>query len=101
LYRPPIFLPSSPEAIPDSDRAKRRPLAEPDATDSGLNPGDLVEGDEYADAFHAVAGLTRYPDWGENQWDSTALPIPVGNRANSLEGFWDDEIEVTGNKCQA
>jgi len=37
-----------------------------------------------------VARLTRYPDWGENQWDSTALPIPVGNRANSLGGFGDD-----------
>jgi hypothetical protein len=37
-----------------------------------------------------VARLTRYPDWGENQWDSTALPIPVGNRANSLGGFLDD-----------
>src|ERR1039458_7995034 len=36
-----------------------------------------------------VARLTRYPDWGENQWDSTALPIPVGNRANSLGGFGD------------
>ena len=34
-----------------------------------------------------VARLTRYPDWGENQWDSTALPISVGNRANSLGGF--------------
>jgi Mn2+/Fe2+ NRAMP family transporter len=36
-----------------------------------------------------VARLTRYPDWGENQWDSTALPISVGNRANSLGGFGD------------
>jgi hypothetical protein len=31
-------------AIPDSDRAKRPPLAEPSATDQELNPGDRVEG---------------------------------------------------------
>jgi hypothetical protein len=31
-------------AVPDSDRAKRPPLAEPPATDQELNPGDRVEG---------------------------------------------------------
>ena len=31
-------------ATPDSDRAKRPPLAEPSATDQELNPGDRVEG---------------------------------------------------------
>jgi hypothetical protein len=31
-------------AVPDSDRAKRPPLAEPSATDQELNPGDRVEG---------------------------------------------------------
>ena len=31
-------------AIPDSDRAKKPPLAEPSATDQELNPGDRVEG---------------------------------------------------------
>ena len=30
-------------AIPDSDRAKKPPLAEPSATDQELNPGDRVE----------------------------------------------------------
>jgi len=42
---------------------------------------------QYRLPIFLVARLTRYPDWGENQWDSTALPIPVGNRANSLGGF--------------
>jgi hypothetical protein len=31
-------------AAPDSDRAKKPPLAEPAATDQELNPGDRVEG---------------------------------------------------------
>ena len=31
-------------AIPDSDRAKRPPLAEPPASDQELKPGDRVEG---------------------------------------------------------
>jgi hypothetical protein len=31
-------------AVPDSDRAKRPPLAEPSATAQELNPGDRVEG---------------------------------------------------------
>ena len=31
-------------ATPDSDRAKRPPLAEPSATGVELNPGDRVEG---------------------------------------------------------
>jgi len=31
-------------AIPDSDRAKRPPLSEPDATSQELTPGDRVEG---------------------------------------------------------
>ena len=31
-------------ATPDSDRAKKPPLAEPAATDQELNPGDRVEG---------------------------------------------------------
>jgi hypothetical protein len=31
-------------ATPDSDRAKRPPLAEPSATDQELTPGDRVEG---------------------------------------------------------
>ena len=31
-------------AIPDSDRAKRPPLSEPDATNQELTPGDRVEG---------------------------------------------------------
>ena len=31
-------------ATPDSDRAKKPRLAEPSAPDSGLNPGDRVEG---------------------------------------------------------
>jgi hypothetical protein len=31
-------------ATPDSDRAKRPPLAEPSATGAELNPGDRVEG---------------------------------------------------------
>jgi hypothetical protein len=33
-----------PGAVPDSDRAKKPPLAEPAATDQELNPGDRVEG---------------------------------------------------------
>ena len=39
--QPPL---SYPGATPDSDRAKRPPLAEPPATDQELNPGDRVEG---------------------------------------------------------
>jgi hypothetical protein len=39
--QPPL---SHPGAIPDSDRAKRPPLAELPATDQELNPGDRVEG---------------------------------------------------------
>jgi len=39
--QPPL---SHPGAAPDSDRAKRPPLAEPSATDQELNPGDRVEG---------------------------------------------------------
>ena len=35
---------SYPGATPDSDRAKRPPLAEPSPTDQELNPGDRVEG---------------------------------------------------------
>jgi hypothetical protein len=31
-------------ATPDSDRARKPPLAEPFATDQELNPGDRVEG---------------------------------------------------------
>jgi hypothetical protein len=31
-------------ATPDSDRAKKPPLAEPSATNQELNPGDRVEG---------------------------------------------------------
>jgi hypothetical protein len=39
--QPPL---SSPGAIPDSDRAKRPPLADAAATDQELSPGDRVEG---------------------------------------------------------
>jgi len=39
--QPPL---SHPGAIPDSDRAKKPPLAEPSATGEELNPGDRVEG---------------------------------------------------------
>ena len=39
--QPPL---SHPGSIPDSDRAKKPPLAEPPATDQELNPGDRVEG---------------------------------------------------------
>ena len=35
---------SYPGATPDSDRAKKPPLADPSATNQGLNPGDRVEG---------------------------------------------------------
>jgi len=35
---------SYPGATPDSDRAKKPRLAEPPLVDSGLNPGDRVEG---------------------------------------------------------
>ncbi len=38
---PPVAYPG---AIPDSDRAKRPPLASPPATGQELNPGDRVEG---------------------------------------------------------
>jgi hypothetical protein len=39
--QPPL---SYPGATPDSDRAKKPPLAEPSVTDQELNPGDRVEG---------------------------------------------------------
>jgi hypothetical protein len=39
--QPPL---SHPGATPDSDRAKKPPLAEPSVTDQELNPGDRVEG---------------------------------------------------------
>jgi hypothetical protein len=39
--QPPL---SYPGAAPDSDRAKKPPLAEPAATGQDLNPGDRVEG---------------------------------------------------------
>ena len=39
--QPPL---SYPGATPDSDRAKRPPLAEPSAADQELTPGDRVEG---------------------------------------------------------
>jgi hypothetical protein len=39
--QPPL---SYPGAIPDSDRAKKPPLAEPPATNQELNPGNRVEG---------------------------------------------------------
>jgi len=39
--QPPL---SYPGATPDSDRAKRPPLAEPPAAGQELNPGDRVEG---------------------------------------------------------
>lgn len=39
--QPPL---SRPGATPDSDRAKKLPLAEPAASDQELNPGDRVEG---------------------------------------------------------
>jgi hypothetical protein len=39
--QPPL---SHPGATPDSDRAKKPSLAEPSTPDSGLNPGDRVEG---------------------------------------------------------
>ena len=39
--QPPL---SHPGATPDSDRAKKPPLACPPATDQELNPGDRVEG---------------------------------------------------------
>ena len=39
--QPPL---SYPGAAPDSDRAKKPPLAEPSANDQELNPGDRVEG---------------------------------------------------------
>jgi hypothetical protein len=56
---------------------------------SRSNPGHCFR--QQADAGPTkVARLTRYPDWGENQWDSSALPIPDGNRANSLGGCGDD-----------
>ena len=40
-HQPPL---SHPGATPDSDRAKKPPLAEPPGTDSELSPGDRVEG---------------------------------------------------------
>ena len=39
--QPPL---SHPGAVPDSERAKRPPLAEPSATNQELNSGDRVEG---------------------------------------------------------
>jgi hypothetical protein len=39
--QPPL---SYPGAAPDSDRARKPPLAEPAATDQALNAGDRVEG---------------------------------------------------------
>jgi hypothetical protein len=39
--QPPLSYSGAP---PDSDRAKRPPLAEPAPTDQELNPGDRVEG---------------------------------------------------------
>jgi hypothetical protein len=39
--QPPLPYPG---AAPDSDRAKKPPLADPSATDQELNPGDRVEG---------------------------------------------------------
>ena len=39
--QPPL---SHPRATPDSDRARRLPLAEPAANEQELNPGDRVEG---------------------------------------------------------
>jgi hypothetical protein len=39
--QPPLPYPG---ATPDSDRAKKPPLAEPAATGQELNPGDRVEG---------------------------------------------------------
>ncbi len=39
--QPPL---SHPGATPDSDRAKRPPLADPSATGEELTPGDRVEG---------------------------------------------------------
>ena len=39
--QPPL---SYPGATPDSDRAKKPPLAQPSVTDTGLIPGDRVEG---------------------------------------------------------
>jgi hypothetical protein len=49
--KPTPKLPKSPQpplsyagSTPDSDRAKKPRLAEPSAPDSGLNPGDRVEG---------------------------------------------------------
>ena len=38
--QPPL---SYPGATPDSNRAKKPPLAEPSSTDAELNPGDRVE----------------------------------------------------------
>ena len=39
--QPPL---SRPGAAPDSDRARKPPLADPAATDQELSPGDRVEG---------------------------------------------------------
>jgi hypothetical protein len=44
LHKAPQPALSHPGATPDSDRAKKPPLAEPAATDQELNPGDRVEG---------------------------------------------------------
>jgi hypothetical protein len=44
LHKAPRPSLSCPGATPDSDRAKKPPLAEPAATNQELNPGDRVEG---------------------------------------------------------
>jgi hypothetical protein len=44
LHKPPQPPLSYPGATPDSDRARKPPLAEPSATDKELSPGDRVEG---------------------------------------------------------
>jgi hypothetical protein len=44
LHRAPQPPLSYPGAVPDSDRARRPPLAGPPATDQELNPGDRAEG---------------------------------------------------------
>jgi hypothetical protein len=44
LHKPPQPPLSHPGATPDSERAKRPPLAEPSAANQDLSPGDRVEG---------------------------------------------------------
>src|SRR5664279_2199236 len=80
-YRPPApkaILPTPSAATTDKLQTRRY-------TNNLL--GTKSRSAQYRLPIFLVARLTRYPDWGENQWDSTALPIPVGNRANSLGGF--------------